>query len=390
LVTTESQAFAQGPASTDTAAPAAERPDDVAPAPAVAPRKDTSQKAMTKEDEEKESKNHFRNTTLLFDQSASTQTARLSTAQSYIPSYDWWVSFRPRYWFNENVYVSARFDYYKEFTNAQTTTYYREDVFGDIWTDAVYTTKLPFSKNTRVSGGARFKFPTSKESYDQGIYLHAGVTGSVKQTFPLLGESAKALNDAHLGLSLWYDHPFSRATTPTNPGLDYVRADTDLRSFQSDQLTGGTLVKHGLTTVFDSGLQITPKLALTVDMIFVNNWHYSPTATNVTVQGQQKTLDIGSSAQNTTYTVTTWFLASLDYDLVDELSLDLGYYNLTGEIAPDGVRRGIFSSDNVFWSPDGARVFLGITGNLDKIYEWASGQKAKNASARANANTTGM
>ena len=89
-------------------------------------------------------KDPLRGTTFLFDQSMSTQTAHLepSPQQSYVPFYGWWLSLRPRWNFTDHWRVQARLDYYKEFTNSQSTTYYREDVFGDIWTDLVYSTPL--------------------------------------------------------------------------------------------------------------------------------------------------------------------------------------------------------------------------------------------------------
>jgi hypothetical protein len=77
-------------------------------------------------------------------------------------------------------------------------------------------------------------------------------------------------------------------------------------------------------------------------------------------------------------------MASLDYELMDELSLGVGYYNLANEIAPNGTRRGLFSSETVLWSPD-ARVFFDLTANLDQIYERATGAKSKKASTSARA-----
>jgi len=53
-----------------------------------------------------------------------------------------WASFRPRYHFDDHWSVRGRFDYTKEVTNAEQTTYRNEDVFGDIWTDVVYEARL--------------------------------------------------------------------------------------------------------------------------------------------------------------------------------------------------------------------------------------------------------
>ena len=67
--------------------------------------------------------------------------------------------------------------------------------------------------------------------------------------------------------------------------------------------------------------------------------------------------------------------------MFDELTLGLGYYNLQNVIAPDGTRRGIFSGDNVWWSPD-SRVFFDITANLDKVYERFAGTKKPASTAQ--------
>ena len=86
-----------------------------------------------------ESSDPLRGSTFIFDQSVSTQTIRLdpSVPLSYVPYYGWWLSLRPRWNFNDHLRVQARFDYYKEFTNREDTTYYRQNVFGDIGTDLV-------------------------------------------------------------------------------------------------------------------------------------------------------------------------------------------------------------------------------------------------------------
>src|SRR5579871_5622496 len=87
--------------------------------------------------------NPFRGSAFFLEQSITTQTADVGmTPQSYVPLYELWLSLRPRYWFDSHWSVRARFDYTKELTNDQTTTLYRQDLFGDTWTDGVYWAKL--------------------------------------------------------------------------------------------------------------------------------------------------------------------------------------------------------------------------------------------------------
>jgi hypothetical protein len=315
--------------------------------------------------------NPLRGSTFLFEQSMTTQTAQIqpSPEQSYVPLYEIWLSFRPRYYFSEHWSVRGRFDYTKELTNNQTTTYYREDVFLDIWTDLVYSTTLDaLWPGTKARLGVRALWPTSKASEGNGTYVTLGATGAVDHKFELRGEDAPAFNSIHAGLSFAYLHPFTTATTPTSYGnFQYPREDVgdDDHSIISDQLTGTTIVAHTLWGVVDTGLQITPKLSATLDGVLINQWHYQPT--NSGIQITNATVN-PSLAGGTLYTPSTWIIADIDYTLFDEVDLSLGYYNLAGEIAPDGQRRGIFGSDNIFWSPD-ARVFFDVTANLDVIFD---------------------
>ncbi|HTB76649.1 MAG TPA: hypothetical protein VK762_25555, partial [Polyangiaceae bacterium] len=210
--------------------------------------------------------------------------------------------------------------------------------------------------------------PTSKASQANGTYVTLGAIGGLLHKFELRGEDAPSFNDLHVGLSFTYLHPFTTATTPTQYGnFQYARQDVgdDDHSIISDQVQGQTLVDHTFWGVVDTGLQVTPKLSLTLDWVLINQWHYAPTNSGiVTTTGPVNPPRIG----DTQYTPNVWVIANADYSLCDEIDLSLGYYNLAGEIAPDGQRRGFFGSDNIFWSPD-ARVFFGVTVNLDVLFD---------------------
>ncbi len=317
-----------------------------------------------------QSDNPLRGSALLLEQSMTTQTARLNPAeQSYVPLYELWLSFRPRYYFGEHWSVRGRFDYTKELTNNQTTTYYREDVFGDIWTDLVYSSGLDtFWPGTKVSLGVRALWPTSKASQANGTYVMLGALAGAVHKFEIRGEEAPTFNDFHVGLSFTYLHPFTNATTPTSYGdFQYTRQDVgdDNRSIISDQIQGTTLVDHSLLVVLDTGLQITPKLSLSVDDILINQWHYAPTGSGIVTATGPVDPTLVSDTQ---FTPSNWVILGVDYTLFDELNLGLGYYSVASQIGPDGQRRTAFGADNLFWSPD-ARVFFDITANLDALFD---------------------
>jgi hypothetical protein len=121
-------------------------------------------------------------------------------------------------------------------------------------------------------------------------------------------------------------------------------------------------------------------------MIWFNQWHYAATG-DVTVPVSGGDVAVPRSSDDTRFTQKTWFIASADYELFDELSLGIGYYNLASEIAPNGQRRGIAGGDVVWWSPD-ARVFFDVTLNIDKFYELMSGRKGEAKAAASNDQTT--
>src|SRR4029077_10872720 len=149
--------------------------------------------------------------------------------QSYVPLYEIWLSLRPRYYFDEHWSVRGRFDYTKELTNNQTTTLYREDVLGDIWTDLVYQTNFDrLWPGTRASVGLRALWPTSKVSQGRGTYVTTGAIAGAQHKFEINGEDASLWNNFLVGLRFVYLHPF----TATTPGTSYggfvqTRQDVD-------------------------------------------------------------------------------------------------------------------------------------------------------------------
>ncbi len=324
----------------------------------------------------KASKNPFRNSALVFDQSITTQTVGVGEAPlTYMPVYQWWLSFQPRYYFTEHLYLAGRFDYYKAFTNsddgpggAGATTDYREDDFGDLRTTIIYEQWMNESKTIKLSAGPRILWPTSKTSQGEGIYVQAGAVASYYQKVPIHEASAPFLDDFHYRFGLWYQHPFSRATTPTNPNFQYVREDTDGQSFLSDQLAGSTLVDHQLILSVGASLQVTPRVVLDLDLFDINQWHYTPTGGQCVVLLGGECTSIPLTPDSPTFTQLTWLVASIDWDVFDQLSLGLGYYNLQNELSLTGQSRSIFGSTNIWWSPD-ARFFFDITANLDAIYD---------------------
>jgi hypothetical protein len=331
------------------------------------------------EGNKKQLANPFRGSTFTVDQSITTQTADVGTTpQTYAPFYELWFSLRPRYWFSEHWVLRARWDYSKQLTNNQQagdypTTLNQQDIFGDVWTDFLYSTTVDSWPGTTLLFGPRALWPTSQPSQAAGTYVTLGAVADAAHIFPIRGDSAPALNSARVRVIASYTHPFTTATTPTYYGnFAYTREDVDDHSFVSDQIGGQTLVNHRLVVGLDLGLQITPKLSALADGILINDWHYSPTQ-NPCIATLTGCAAIPSGGDHP-FQQHAWMLFNVDYLVVDEVDIGLGYYNLANAIAPDGHRRSVFGADNIWWSPD-ARFFFDVTANLDVLFDDAMGHK---------------
>jgi hypothetical protein len=328
----------------------------------------------------KEQTNPLRGSTLTVDQSITTQTADVgATPQTYAPFYSLFVTLRPRYWLTDHWVVRGRFDYTKQIaTNNQQTQDYATtknyaDVFGDVWTDLVYTTELGSWPGTKLSVGPRALWPTSQLAQAAGMYVTLGAIADASHSFALNGPDARTFNSINLRAAAFYLHPFTAATTATNyGGFAYTREDADAHSFISDQIGGGLLPAHEVVGTLEADLQVTPKLSAIADFILFNKWHYG-----VTGPGCVATLTgcatIAYSPDHP-FEQSTWLILQASYALLDEMDLSVGYYSLANAIAPDGQRRGLWGTDNIWWSPD-ARFFVDVTANLDALFDDAAHHK---------------
>jgi len=314
------------------------------------------------------SKSSWRGSAALFDQSVSTQTVGLGADyQSADPTYEWWVALKPRYFAYEDrvqsVSLNGWANLYYELTSSDTTTRKNELVVGPTWLWAYYGRTL-FERGelkTSMVVGPRLTLPTDKASRASGLLVGLGAAAGLTQALPISRGNAPLFRSARLGLNVIYSHPMSRATTPVDPGLDRIRQDAAGRTFLSDQLRGSMNVQHELRVVVSSGIQITQKLGLSLSYVFFNYWDHEPPETPICTATTGCIMP-GRADDPTRYRVSTWAIGSIDYDVIDEMSIGFGYYNLTAQIGPDGQRR------NPLWSPD-ARIFLTVTGNLDAIYD---------------------
>jgi hypothetical protein len=317
---------------------------------------------------EKKPKLRWHGSTMLFDQSVGTQTVGLGKDyQSYDPLYEWWIAFKPKYYLLENdvdrLSLNLWANLYYELTNSDSTTYRNEPILGPTWLWATYARALykQGASKTTVSLSARLTLPTDKVARRSGYLFGAGASAGISHKIGIHDDDAPLWNSATFGVTLRYTHPFNRATTGVNDNANAVfRQDAFNRTLPSDQLSGAMNAANSADIMTSGALQITPKLSYSLGYILLGSWGYRPQ--DAVISTQTGPLALPTNADAPRFRVNTWAVTSFDYDLLDELSLSLGYYNLTNQIGPDAKRR------NVLWSPD-ARLFFTMTGNLDAIYE---------------------
>jgi hypothetical protein len=157
-----------------------------------------------------------------------------------------------------------------------------------------------------------------------------------------------------------YGHVFAQFVTPsTTTGTQYERQQPDGTIAYDAQLRSGTITSDQVTFRIGLGLELLEKLTLGTSLTYIDNFAYTPTAASVT-SGATDLGPVPYGAGNTNLRQSSWFSASLEYDIIPELTASAGYYNLASVLAPDSTYR------NPLWSLD-ARLFVSLTANLDVL-----------------------
>ena len=347
--------------------------------------------------EEKSEKLAWRGTQLVFDQSASTHTVGLG--KDYIsdnPVYELNFSFRPRYYVYDgdehSVNVNAQLELTQEVTNSDYTTQKNEVQFGNMTFNAVYGWTAYQNDDgvmTRLSIGPRFVIPTAKTSWRSGQRFQLGGGLAAMQAFPMAGVTSEWFPSAAVQGSAYYMKPIQNSTTGVNEDFERDRQDVNANNIKSNQISAGAKVAHQVTAMASASFDITQKLHLSGSYVWIMQWAYTFDQTEISPAGTGGLVIQPEEYKDATnFRVMPWFLVSVDYDLLPEVGLGAGYYNVTNQLGEDGQRR------SPLWSPE-ARVFFDITANLDQIYTTIAGKRDKsaaeaNARARQNARRTAV
>src|SRR6185369_13820914 len=123
----------------------------------------------------------FHDSIFLFDQSITGETLNPNGQLSYIPSYQWWFSLRPRWYFKPYLSMRVRMDLTTEWLNAVETRLVRQATFGDLWTELVYNPPTRWGIYSSV--GFRQVWGTSLEAQAQTSVVRMGPSASVGRIF---------------------------------------------------------------------------------------------------------------------------------------------------------------------------------------------------------------
>lgn len=319
----------------------------------------------------------FRGSTLFWDNAASVDT--LGVGQDYQsgnPVYEMAFGFRPRYYFRdveaESLSVRGDIALLREFTDSDSTTERGEWTFTDAEVWLAYVRRVndsPGATTDVILRAPQLILPTSKVSASNGKILGLGLGGGVEQQVPLRGEDSNFLSKAALRVNARYVYQFVSSTVPTSDDFDRVRLGPDGRSLPSDQLSGSAFTQHQGAISVQADLGLVRDLTLSTE--FGMRYAYRRAlderveVCNVVVTG---CAEVETREDATRYGVSTLFNVELGYDLTKQLSLALGYSNLTQQLGADGQRR------QPFYSHD-ARGYFTVTLALDELYLAARGER---------------
>lgn len=313
---------------------------------------------------------------LRLDQSVSAQTVGVGKDyQTYNPSYDMTLLFRPRWYLYEdemqNVSLRGEAGFFHEFTNSDVTTERGESSLTDAQLFATFARTLHRNRAYRTEVSLRaplLTFPTSKVSARSGTVLGVGASFTIAQDVPLAGAKSAFFQSATSALRVGYAHTFTKAIVPTNGELRRRRADPEGRLLIDDQFGTPAFPEHEGTIRLIVDVGVSERVRWGTAFTWLPLWKYELPETQI-CSVATGCVEPDSVEDPQRFLVTTVFESEVAWQLIDELVLAAGYSNLTSQVGTSGERR------NIFYSPF-ARFYVSVTANLDEIYLTATGRKA--------------
>jgi len=321
---------------------------------------------------DEEEKLPFRGSIFFWDQSYNLYGATLPYAN---PTYAWWFSFRPRWYFNDHDYVAGRFDLYYELTDSDSTTTNRELTLGDTILSYGHSALVEY-EGAKLRVGASLTLPTSITSRANGLVVATGVSAGVSRDFE------HVLEGLSLDAALGYGHSWnsrntlSRDTDAASPAgiaggapeerlcniAQVAGQGANAQTIEGDCAGGSSNVEHSIT--FGLTATLTPIKRMSVELGYTWWWRRARGLADATVPVTTATGPVATlaDASETHWRNLQVFSVSVGYDVQDWLNLSLSWGTLTTQLSPNGTFR------NPLWGPDSA-IDLNATLALDELYK---------------------
>jgi hypothetical protein len=166
-----------------------------------------------------------------------------SAELSYNPSFAMSFSFRPSWWFTDQLYVRANLDLVREITEADDTTYADEALLGDLILTAGYAPVVTIPVvDIAVSADISLQVPTSKVSQARSLALGIGPAVRLSRSFDLLsglsvGYSLRATPLIHQSTTAELESPLIPGCSASGGGCDaYLHSGLRNAQFRLQQL----------------------------------------------------------------------------------------------------------------------------------------------------------
>ena len=306
----------------------------------------------------------WRNSLFLYDNEISTTTLDGgSSTLTYNPYWSMAFSFRPRWYFTEDISARLRQDLSIELTDTDTLVKNRRPVLADTILEVVHG-NLYELEGIVLSGGPRITLPTSIASRAYEKYFTLSLGAALSRPFE------DVLEGAELGVSVRYGYTFAgsnvRTTDDPIPQARAVSTPLAPGDAPESQASGVTSIDHELVWALSGSISPIENVQVATSFTwwYTNGRAASPGCVEVLTDADG-CLDVPDDS-DTHLRLSTWFTLGASYQWLDWLNTELTYSHLTSEFAPNGARR------NPFWSVD-STLALTATFTLDELYQDFSG-----------------
>ena len=346
-----------------TASPVLESPPSEPPPAEVASPVGAPSEGVTSEaglDDIAKMAEHFSGSVFIFEQSVTPDTLDKNAQLSRVPSYQWSLSFRPRYYIVPTLSVRLRMDLDLEWLNAADTTRAHEALFGDTRLDVAYNPPDIWGIKSTVS--ARAMLPTSKDTIAQGSVIQLGPVVSLIRPFDDVKVGGFKIGSFEVTAGAYTLFNLAQYTSG-GVGTSFSCTSMDYTPTYCSENTGRMNPRVSLVGSLAGKYSPIPEISLGLSYTQLNAWAYdTPTVTTKDKWGRTVTLDDGKN--DTRFRQSEWAVVSIDYDPVDWLSLGVSYATLRSVLDPNS------HYGNPFYSPGGnSRLAFAATFNLDASYD---------------------